>query len=64
VLVLWVYYATQILFFGAEFTQAYARQRGARIEPTANAVSKDDRQEKPEQQERGRARPHKPATIS
>jgi len=38
VLVVWVYYAAQILFFGAEFTQVYARRRGSRIEPSENAV--------------------------
>jgi len=38
VLVVWVYYAAQILFFGAEFTQVYARRRGSRIEPSSNAV--------------------------
>ncbi|HET9622277.1 MAG TPA: YihY/virulence factor BrkB family protein [Kofleriaceae bacterium] len=37
-LVVWVYYSAQILFFGAELTQVYARRRGARIEPTKNAV--------------------------
>lgn len=36
-LVVWVYYAAQILFMGAEFTQVQARHRGATIEPTANA---------------------------
>lgn len=36
-LVVWVYYATQILFLGAEFTQVQARRRGAAIEPTDNA---------------------------
>jgi membrane protein len=30
VLVVWVYYAAQIFFFGAEMTQAYARQHGSR----------------------------------
>lgn len=39
VLVIWVYYAAQILFFGAEFTQVYARHRGSRIAPSHNAVS-------------------------
>jgi Virulence factor BrkB len=34
---LWVYYASLILFFGAEFTQVYARSRGDLIEPTENA---------------------------
>ena len=37
VLVVWVYYSAQILFFGAEFTQVYARHHGSRIEPAANA---------------------------
>jgi membrane protein len=36
-LVVWVYYAAQILFVGAEFTQAQARSRGAKIEPSDNA---------------------------
>ena len=38
VLLLWVYYSTQILFFGAEFTQVYANQYGKRIEPSDNAI--------------------------
>ncbi|MEO8701807.1 MAG: YihY/virulence factor BrkB family protein [Kofleriaceae bacterium] len=38
VLVVWVYYSAQILFFGAEFTQVYARHHGSRIEPSKNAV--------------------------
>jgi membrane protein len=38
VLVVWVYYAAQILFLGAEFTQVQARRRGAEIEPSENAV--------------------------
>lgn len=36
-LVVWVYYAAQILFMGAEFTQVQARHRGASIEPAENA---------------------------
>ncbi|MBD2568581.1 YihY/virulence factor BrkB family protein [Anabaena lutea] len=39
VILAWVYYAAQILFFGAEFTQVYARKYGNRIIPTKNAVS-------------------------
>jgi membrane protein len=38
VLLVWVYYSAQILFFGAEFTQAYARRFGSRIEPSEGAV--------------------------
>lgn len=35
---LWVYYSSQILLFGAEFTQVYANRRGSRIVPTDQAV--------------------------
>jgi membrane protein len=39
VLLLWVYYSAQILLFGAEFTQVYARRYGSLfIQPTENAV--------------------------
>lgn len=34
---LWVYYSAQILFFGAEFTQVYARNYGSGIQPAAGA---------------------------
>jgi membrane protein len=37
-LVVWVYYSAQILFFGAELTEVYARRHGSRIMPTKNAV--------------------------
>ena len=36
-LLLWVYYASCILLFGAEFTKVYAAANGARLEPTALA---------------------------
>jgi membrane protein len=39
VLVIWVYYAAQILFLGAEFTRVYAEWRGARIRPDEDAVA-------------------------
>lgn len=38
IVLLWVYYSSVILFFGAEFTQVYARERGRRLTPTENAV--------------------------
>lgn len=38
-ILLWVYYAAQILFFGAEFTQVYASRFGSRIAPSPNAVA-------------------------
>jgi membrane protein len=37
VLLVWIYYSSQILFFGAEFTQVYANRYGSRIEPAADA---------------------------
>jgi len=39
ILLLWIYYAAQILFFGAEFTQVYARRYGSQIEPEEGAVA-------------------------
>jgi membrane protein len=30
-LLLWIYYSAQILFFGAEFTQVYANQYGSKM---------------------------------
>jgi membrane protein len=37
-LLLWIYYSSQILLFGAEFTQVYARVSGADIRPDKYAV--------------------------
>jgi membrane protein len=37
-MLLWVYYSAQILFFGAEITQATAHQTRPRVQPTENAV--------------------------
>jgi len=44
-LLLWIYYAAQILLFGAEFTQVYANTYGTRVEPQEHAV-KVERTEK------------------
>lgn len=38
VILVWVYYAAAILYFGAEFTQVYAEKHGGRIEPASYAV--------------------------
>jgi membrane protein len=38
IILLWVYYSAQILFFGAEFTQVYANKYGSGVVPTENAV--------------------------
>ena len=37
VILIWVYYSAQILFFGAEFTQVYADAYGSRITPDKDA---------------------------
>jgi membrane protein len=37
-LLVWVYYSAQIVFFGAEFTKAYANRFGSRIVPSRDAV--------------------------
>jgi membrane protein len=39
VLLLWVYYSSVILYFGAEFTKAYALKYGSVIKPKAYAVT-------------------------
>ena len=36
-IMLWVYYSSLILLFGAEFTQVYARRNGHRLEPSEHA---------------------------
>ncbi len=38
VLLVWVYYSAQILFFGAELTRSYAYQHGSRIAPDDDAM--------------------------
>lgn len=38
VVLLWVYLSAQIIFFGAEFTQAFANRIGSGVTPTDNAV--------------------------
>jgi membrane protein len=35
----WTYYSAQILFLGAEFTQAYAHLYGSKVRPAADAIS-------------------------
>jgi len=38
IILVWVFYSAQILLFGAEFTQVYARRHGSRIRPNSLAV--------------------------
>ncbi|HSU56732.1 MAG TPA: YihY/virulence factor BrkB family protein, partial [Candidatus Dormibacteraeota bacterium] len=38
IILMWIYYASVILFFGAEFTQVYAKQTGTKIVPDKYAI--------------------------
>lgn len=38
ILLIWIYYSAQILFFGAEFTQVYANRDGSKIVPDPGIV--------------------------
>jgi membrane protein len=38
IVLLWVYYSSQVVLFGAEFTRVYAKYRGSSLEPKENAV--------------------------
>lgn len=46
-LVVWVYYSSQIVFLGAEFTQAWARRFGRGIRPGENAIAAPNAAPKP-----------------
>ncbi|MBX9678470.1 MAG: YihY/virulence factor BrkB family protein [Gemmataceae bacterium] len=46
VLLVWIYYSTQILFFGAELTQVYATRYGSGFKPVKGAKPTDGRKEK------------------
>ena len=39
VVLLWVYYVSQIFLFGAEFTAVYAASHGSQFKPTHNAIA-------------------------
>jgi len=59
VVLLWVYYSSQIVLLGAEFTRAYANRTGKGVAPTENAtaVTKEarKREERAEEQPQARA---------
>src|SRR6266513_3060262 len=50
-LLLWVYYSSQILLFGAEFTQVYASQAGRGIAPDEDAIRVETKEVKSRGQE-------------
>lgn len=43
VLLLWIYFSSAILYFGAEFTRAYIERKGQKIEPTSYAEYSEKR---------------------
>jgi membrane protein len=51
VVLLWIYYSSQILFLGAEFTQVYATHYGAQIKPSKHAVPVVEKKETVSQRE-------------
>jgi membrane protein len=51
VVLIWVYYSSMILFFGAEFTQVWAGYRGTPIRPVPGAVRIVQTQERVEREE-------------
>lgn len=54
IVLFWIYYSAQILFFGAEFTQVYASRYGARIRPSPGARSVHEAQAQRESLEESR----------
>jgi membrane protein len=56
IILLWVYYSAQILFFGAEFTQVYACRIGKRMQPARHArwIQKGHTEETSNEEEPGR----------
>jgi membrane protein len=46
VLLLWIYYSTQILLFGAEFTQVYATRMGHSLVPSPGASAPPRQEER------------------
>lgn len=42
VILVWIFYSAQILLFGAEFTQVYAKRYGSRIVPDDDAIAISD----------------------
>ena len=45
-LLLWVYYSSQILLFGAEFTQVYACRAGRGVKPDEHAIRVESKEVK------------------
>lgn len=54
ILLVWVYYSAQILLFGAEFTEVWARHYGSYIRPDDDAVWENEAKARREAAEAGR----------
>jgi membrane protein len=70
ILLLWIYYSAVILYFGAEFTKAYAAHYGRRIYPNSYAVwikhvdiEEENKTLKQEEQEKKQENDHNPDNI-
>jgi membrane protein len=69
VILLWVYYSAMILLFGAEFTQAYVKQRGHKVQyskyavPVTQEARAQEGMPKPESVEPERARVYARETL-
>jgi membrane protein len=61
-LLVWIYYSAQILFFGAEFTQVYANKFGSKIVPEGQAPQPREQPREGFQPGRSPQRPPGPGT--
>jgi membrane protein len=58
-LLLWIYYSSQILLFGAEFTQVYADRAGREVKPSEYAVHVEQKEVESSQQAARRPTPER-----
>ncbi|HYO49950.1 MAG TPA: YihY/virulence factor BrkB family protein [Chloroflexia bacterium] len=58
IILVWIYYSSQILFLGAEFTQVYTNRYGSRVRPAPNAefITEEQRAQEgmPDKEEEGK----------
>jgi uncharacterized BrkB/YihY/UPF0761 family membrane protein len=68
IILLWVYYTSQIVFFGAELTQAYARAVGRDVQPSEHAERDEamafQSETKAHDRERKKAARGKPTSVA
>lgn len=63
IVLLWVYYTAQIVFFGAELTQAYAYKVGREVQPSAHAEWDDEKLCQAEARHEASGQKKKPAEL-